>query len=74
MDANRLLKNFAGRRCEQKAPRKRFLAQPDGQHGLGRLLRSQHSFSAVFSYQRHPWYPREKQAFASISVHSRFKI
>jgi hypothetical protein len=44
---NGLLKNSAGRRCEQKAPRKRFLAQPDGQHGIGRVLRKQHSFSTV---------------------------
>jgi hypothetical protein len=34
MVANRLLKNPAGRRCEQKAPRKRFLAQPDGHTAL----------------------------------------
>jgi hypothetical protein len=38
-------KNFAGRRCDQKALRQRFLTQPDGQHGLGSVLRSQHSFS-----------------------------
>jgi len=24
-----------------------FLAQPDGQHGLGRVLHKQHSFSAA---------------------------
>ncbi|HXC02259.1 MAG TPA: hypothetical protein VNU49_06370 [Opitutaceae bacterium] len=34
-DRNKLLKNFAGRRCDQKTLRQRFLAQPDGQHGLG---------------------------------------
>jgi hypothetical protein len=45
--ANRLRKNFAGRRCDQKALRQCFLAQPDGQHGLGRVLRSQHSFSSA---------------------------
>jgi hypothetical protein len=39
-DTGRLLKNPAGRRCEQKALRQRFLTQPDGQHGLGRVLRS----------------------------------
>jgi hypothetical protein len=35
MNTDRLLKNSAGRRCGQKALQKRFLAQPDGQHGLG---------------------------------------
>jgi hypothetical protein len=45
--ANRLRKNSAGRCCEQETLRQRFLAQPDGQHGLRRVLRSQHSFSAI---------------------------
>jgi hypothetical protein len=44
-DIRRLRKNSAGRRCEQKALQKRFLAQPDGQHGLGRVLPAQHGFS-----------------------------
>jgi hypothetical protein len=44
----------------QKALQQCFLAQPDGQHGRGRALRSQHSFSKAFSYQRHQRYPREK--------------
>jgi hypothetical protein len=35
MSTNKLLKKLAGRRSEQKAPRKRFLAQPNGRHGLG---------------------------------------
>jgi hypothetical protein len=35
MSTNRLWKNFTGRRCEQEALQQRFLAQPDGQHGLG---------------------------------------
>jgi hypothetical protein len=39
MDANRLLKNATGRRCDQKVLLQCFLAQPDGQHGLGRVLR-----------------------------------
>ncbi|HWZ94826.1 MAG TPA: hypothetical protein VNW30_06490, partial [Opitutaceae bacterium] len=42
-----LRKNFAGRRCEQKTLRPRFLAQPDGQHGHGRVLLAQHSFSSA---------------------------
>jgi hypothetical protein len=33
-DIRRLLKNFAGRRCDQETLRQRFLAQPDGQHGV----------------------------------------
>jgi hypothetical protein len=41
------LKNSAGRPCEQKALPPRFLAQSDGQHGLGHVLRWQHSFSAI---------------------------
>jgi hypothetical protein len=48
-DTSRLLKNSAGRRCEQKALWQCFLAQPDGQHGLGRVLRSHHSFSSARS-------------------------
>ena len=47
MSTNRLLKNLAGRCCEQKAPRRRFLAQPDGRHGLGpcaALARMHHTF------------------------------
>jgi hypothetical protein len=48
-----LRKNFAGRRCEQETLRQRFLAQPDGQHGLRRVLRSQHSFlAAICVYSR----------------------
>jgi len=47
-DMQRLLKNFAGRRCEQKALPQRFLAQPDGLHCLGSVLRSQHSFSSAY--------------------------
>jgi hypothetical protein len=46
-DFHGLLKNSAGPRCEQKAPLQCFLAQPDGQHGRGRVLRSRHSFSAL---------------------------
>jgi hypothetical protein len=34
MVANRLLKNPTGRRCEQKAPRQRLLAQSDGHTAL----------------------------------------
>jgi hypothetical protein len=33
-DISKLLKDSAGRRCEQKALRQCFLAQPDGQYGL----------------------------------------
>jgi hypothetical protein len=48
-----LLKNFAGRRCDQKALQQRFLAQPDGLHAVRRVLRSQHSFlSAICVYPR----------------------
>jgi hypothetical protein len=35
MSANKLLKNLAGRLCDQKMLPQRFLAQPDGLHGLG---------------------------------------
>jgi hypothetical protein len=35
MSANGMLKNAAGHRCEQKALRTCFLAQSDGQNGLG---------------------------------------
>jgi hypothetical protein len=35
MSTNRLWKNFTGRRCEQETLQQRFLAQPDGLHGLG---------------------------------------
>jgi hypothetical protein len=44
-DMNCLLKNSAGRRCEQETLPQRFLAQPDGLHAVRRVLRSQHSFS-----------------------------
>jgi hypothetical protein len=61
--ANRLQKNFAGRRCDQEARPQRFLAQPDGQHGRGRVLRSQHSFSIAVCYIRdHPRYLRKNGA------------
>jgi hypothetical protein len=33
-DMNWLRKNSVGRRCDQKTLQQRFLAQPDGQHGL----------------------------------------
>jgi hypothetical protein len=46
---NWLRKNSAGRRCDQKALPQCFLAQPDGQHGLRRVLRS-----TVFSSQLAP--------------------
>jgi hypothetical protein len=42
----RAAEKLCGRRCDQETRRQRFLAQPDGQHGLRRVLRSQHSFSA----------------------------
>jgi len=43
---NRLLKNFCWAVvCDQKALPQRFLVQPDGQHGQGRVLRWRHSFS-----------------------------
>jgi hypothetical protein len=38
-------KNGAGRRCDQKTRQQCFLAQPDGQHGHGRVLRKQQFFS-----------------------------
>jgi hypothetical protein len=47
MNANRLLKNSAGRRCDQKALSQCFLAQSNGQPGLGRVLHLQHSFSSA---------------------------
>jgi hypothetical protein len=34
----------------QKTLLQRFLAQPDGQYGLRRVLRSQHSFPAAYSH------------------------
>ena len=61
MGTNRLWKNFAGRRCDQKALRQCFLAQPDGLHGLGRALAVA---STVFQ-------PPDKSA--SIRVHPRLK-
>jgi hypothetical protein len=39
MGTNRLLKNPAGRRCDQKALLQCFLAQPDGHTAQGRVLR-----------------------------------
>jgi hypothetical protein len=39
MSTDRLRENSAGRRCEQKAPQKLFLAQPDGNTASGRVLR-----------------------------------
>jgi hypothetical protein len=54
-----LWKNFAGRRCEQESAAAAFsCSQPDGLHGLGRVLRS----STVF-----------RQPSASIRVHLRLK-
>ena len=46
----RAVENFAGRRCEQEALLQCFCSQPDGQHGLGRMLRSQRSFPAANSW------------------------
>jgi len=44
-DINRLLKNSAGRRCEQKRCRSASARNPTANTALGRVLRQQHSFS-----------------------------
>jgi len=59
-DIDWLRKNSAGRRCDQKTLQQRFLAQPDGLHGL----RPCAALAAQFSSSRS----------ASICVHLRLKI
>jgi hypothetical protein len=72
-DMNRLLKNAAGRRCEQKALRKRFLAQPDGPTRPWTVCCASSSFSSairvhscpfavknLIPIRDHPRDPREK--------------
>jgi hypothetical protein len=59
-DMNWLRKTTVGRCCDQKTLPQRFLAQPDGLHGL-RLCAA---VAAQFS----------SSLFALISVHSRLKI
>jgi hypothetical protein len=65
MITDRLLKNSAGRRCDQKALPQCFLAQPDGQHGQGRVLRGSTVFQQSENISGHP---RLKKVFGSISV------
>jgi hypothetical protein len=55
----RLRKTTVGRRCDQKTLPQRFLAQPDGQHGLRPCAANAAQFSSSL--------------FAFIRVHSRLK-
>jgi hypothetical protein len=48
-DMNWLRKTTVGRRCDQKALPQRFLAQPDGQHGLRPCAANAAQFSSSLS-------------------------
>jgi len=65
-DMNWLRKTTVGRRCDQKTLRQRFLAQPDGQHGLRPCAANAAQFSSSLSVSisankwlknlNHPWF------------------
>jgi hypothetical protein len=71
--ANRLRKNFAGRRCDQKALPQCFLAQPDGLHAVRRVLRSSTVFHSSLLISASIRVIRGRNSSVHISVHQWLK-
>jgi hypothetical protein len=65
-DISRLRKTTVGRRCDQKTLLQRFLAQPDGQHGLRPCAALAAQFSS--SPQIHPKFLFRTSVFSVTSV------